>query len=136
MGVHERVATVSLQHQRLPLCLRNNVNSGGAQEGSEDGATLLIFPCLCDDNGSNGSSEDGTSALSVIPCSCNNEGGISVDNGTLALLIVPCSCEQEGSMMRGDATASQKVARGGGMRRADVMQRWRDERQCNNQLAH
>jgi hypothetical protein len=42
---------------------------------------------------------------------------------------------KEGGMMSGIVTMSKCVAKGGGVRRADARQKWRDKRQRNNQLA-
>ncbi len=123
-GIHEWVETMAHCHQQLPICLHNNVDRSGAQEGSDNYAlALLIFSCLCDDDGGGSSAEDSASALLVVPCSCDNNGGVSVDNNALALLIIPSSCKQEGGMMRGKqqpASASWEVVawgeltRGGG----------------------
>jgi hypothetical protein len=83
-----------LWHQRLLLCLRNNINSVSGQKSSDDGVlALLIFPCSCDDNAGSGNTVDGALALLAIPCSYNDGGGIRADNNALALLIVPHSCK-------------------------------------------
>jgi hypothetical protein len=90
-----------------------------------------MLPWLCqsfDDDDGGGGTEDGALVLSIVLHSCDNDGGISVDNGAFSLSVVPCSREREGGMIRGDATASWRVARGGGVRRADVRRRRRDER--------
>ncbi len=108
--------------------MRNDIDSGGAQEGRGDGALASsIFPCSCDDNEGSDGAEEGTSVSFIVHCLCDNDSGISVDNGAFSLSVAPCLCKQEGRMIRGDATAGWRVARGGGMRRADARRRRRNE---------
>ncbi len=88
-----------------------------------DGASApSVTPCLCNDGDGKRAQEgsrDGASTPSIAPC-------LSV--AATLLWVVPHPRKREGGMMRGFATASRRVARGGGMRRAGARWRQRDKR--------
>ncbi len=86
-------------------------------------------PCSCTDGNGNSAQEgssDGASTPSIAPC-------LSV--ATTVLWVVPHLREQEDGIRSGNVTASQRIARGGGVKRADARWRQRNERQRNNQPA-
>ncbi len=133
-AVRERVAMMLPQHRQSPYACATT-STAALHERVE--AMAPIFPySSCDDDDGGSGAEDGASVLSILLRSCSNNGGISAGEGAFSLLVVPCSHEQEGGMIRGDATASWRVARGGGVRRADMKRMRHNERRRNNQLAH
>jgi hypothetical protein len=132
-AVHERVVTmVPQQHQSPFACTttstataRKRVEAMAPWHYQSSPACVMMMTAVADPETAPRYYDHVLLMQQQRRCQC----------GQWRLLIVACPLltQTKGSMVRGNATASRRIAGGGGMRRADARRRRHDERQRRNQ---